>query len=61
MTPRQTTCLGCAFTVHRFRRSAPSLWCVRFHQLAHARCVDYRSKAGTVQAALDLARQVFTR
>ena len=53
MIGQDKDCTGCAYTTRRLKFSQPRLWCKRYHRLAPAaRCIDYRSKASAVDAAL---------
>ena len=50
-------CLGCASAARRFQHSKPKLYCQRFHCLATARCIDYRSKPNAIATALEFLKR----
>jgi hypothetical protein len=50
-------CTGCAQSQRRFRSTMPRLWCTRFHTPAVARCLDYRTKRGAIQTAINYLKR----
>lgn len=51
-------CNGCIHKQDRFKRfNTTSLWCVRFHKPAAYRCIDYRTSARAIKAALDYIKR----
>lgn len=57
MSGQGRDCTGCAQAKRRFRSVLPRLWCLRFHQPATARCIDYRANAQAITAALDYLKR----
>lgn len=51
-------CIGCAFAQRRFRSTTPRQWCKRYHRVAEARCIDYRSKASAIKASIDFVKRL---
>jgi len=50
-------CTGCEYSQRRFKHSKPALYCVRYHQMAQVRCIDYRDKRSAIKVALDYLKR----
>lgn len=61
MSGSAATCTGCAQSQRRFRSTTPRLWCQRFHKPATARCLDYRTKAQAMRAAMNYIKLLIIR
>ena len=47
-----TTCAGCAHRQRRYRSTTPRYWCMRYHRLAEAKCIDYRRERTLIESAI---------